>query len=171
LSWTDDLVEGPSSASGAVLSACGRYRTLLWRAWSARRPLVFVMLNPSTADAEQNDPTIRRCIGFARREKAGGLVVVNLSPWRATSPRELGFARARGDDVLWPIKNEADIRLAASVGPVVVAWGAARRPWMEDAAAAVERVCAPARCLGKTKGGEPRHPLMVPRDTPLVAFP
>ena len=73
---------------GAVISDCKRYRYRLWRIWNGSQSrLVFVMLNPSTADGEQDDPTIRKCVGFAERLGYGGIEVVNLFAWRATDPR------------------------------------------------------------------------------------
>jgi len=74
---------------GAVISPCGLYRYSLTRTWSAALPLPFVMLNPSTADADIDDPTIRRCMAFARREHAGGIIVANVFAYRATSPADL----------------------------------------------------------------------------------
>jgi hypothetical protein len=82
--------EAPSMISGAVISDCGRYRYQLWRIWDASKPnVLFVMHNPSTADGLKDDPTIRRCIGFARSWGYGGIYVGNLFPYRATDPDEL----------------------------------------------------------------------------------
>ncbi len=76
--------------SGAVLSACGRYRHVLWRTWDESKPVVaFCGLNPSTADASSDDPTMRREIGFAKSWGYGGLVKVNAYDFRATDPRVL----------------------------------------------------------------------------------
>lgn len=154
--------------AGADVSACGRYRWTLTRRWSATGwTLVWIMLNPSTADGREDDPTVRRCVGFARREGAGAIAVVNLFAWRATDPRELlafDERRAIGD------RNDDEIR--AAVGrdlPVVAAWGAhpaaARR-----AERVIELVGRPVLCLGTTKDGAPRHPLYVRGDQPLVEF-
>lgn len=86
--------------AGAVVSGDGRYRYALTRTWRPDAPLLtFVMLNPSTADAYADDPTIRRCIGFARREGAAGIRVANLFAYRATSPAALvGPVDAAADD-------------------------------------------------------------------------
>lgn len=151
----------------AVLSACGRYRYSLEREWGLGPRALFVMLNPSTADAEVDDPTIRRCIAFARREGCGSLEVVNLYALRATDPRELEAATRRlaGRGRI----NSDAIRRAMhrSSGPWVAAWGA--HPL---AAAEVPHLPCGFRdravCLGKTKGGAPRHPLYVRADAPLV---
>jgi hypothetical protein len=76
--------------SGAELSACRTYRYRLWRQWDADlAPVVWVMLNPSTADESADDPTIRKCIGFAQRWGYGGIEVVNLYAYRSPDPRQL----------------------------------------------------------------------------------
>lgn len=83
---------GPSEneRAGAILSACGTYRYHLWRLWDKALPvMVFVMQNPSTADASHDDPTIRKCIGFAKRHGYGGISVRNIFALRATDERIL----------------------------------------------------------------------------------
>jgi hypothetical protein len=75
---------------GCVLSPDGLYRYLLWRTWNPKaNTMVWLMLNPSTADAMNDDPTIRRCIGFAQREGCGSIQVLNLYALRATKPKHL----------------------------------------------------------------------------------
>ena len=123
------------------------------------------MLNPSTADASRDDPTIRRCVGFARRWRFGGVVVVNLFALRATEPRALREA-------LRPIgrANDRHIRRAAArAAVVVIAWGA--HGVFGERARAVERMLSrrELRCLGRTRSGEPRHPLYLRRDARVVA--
>jgi hypothetical protein len=142
----------------AALSPDGLYRYYLSRRWGPGNPAVFVMLNPSTADAEQDDPTIRRCIGFARTWGHDGLFVVNLYALRSTDAAALWTA----DDPVGP-DNDAwirDIALAAQhVGaPVVAAWGAHARP---DRVATVRALPGMHRLSGLalTKDGQPRHPL------------
>ena len=112
-----------TSPGTAEFSACGRYRYWLERRWSADSPAVFVMLNPSTADAKIDDPTIRRCMGFAKREGHGGLVVVNLFGWRSSDPRQLVLA----DDPVGPGNTraigEALLMGATTSGRVICAWG------------------------------------------------
>ncbi len=106
--------------SSAVLSPDGVYRYQLVREWDRARPRVaFLMLNPSTADATQNDPTIRKCIAFARSWGCGSLEVVNLFAFRATDPRELGRCGARVDPV--GAENDGYILAAARRASVVVA--------------------------------------------------
>lgn len=150
--------------SGAIISACGLYRYRLSRYWSTGKTAVFVMLNPSTADATQDDPTIRRCIGFARREGCGGLVVVNLFAFRATSPDDMKAAA----DPVGP-ENDAHIRAVTSAadGPVIAAWGA-HGSHGGRAAHVRGLIGAPLWCLSKTKAGAPGHPLYIKGDAPLI---
>jgi len=159
--------------SGALITPCGRYRTMLWRTFGIgadARPLVFVMLNPSTADADADDPTIRRCLRFADREDAGGILVVNLSPYRATDPRDLERARREGIDVVLATENYQAMKRARSFGPFVLAWGAGVRPWMDSPARVARQIGGACLCLGRTKMGEPRHPLMLSHTAKLELF-
>jgi hypothetical protein len=137
----------------AQISECGLYRYELTRRWEAGPDCTFIMLNPSTADAELDDPTIRRCIGFCRLWGYGGLRVVNLYAYRSTKPRDL-FAASH------PFGSENVKYLQAAVNEsalLVAAWGGWSVP--DDAASILEGV--PMICLGHTKSGSPRHPLYV----------
>ena len=113
----------------ARLSPDGAYRYTLERGWRPGPALVWLMLNPSTADAEDNDATLNRITGMTDGYGYGGLVVVNLYAIRTKSPAELrGWARA-GRDVVGP-DNDATLRAVfARGGPVVAAWGAP--PWVQ----------------------------------------
>lgn len=157
----------------ASFSECERYRHLLIRKWD-RKPTVitFCMLNPSTADHVQDDPTIRRCINFAKRESFGALHVVNLFGYRATNPAEL----RRIEDPEGP-QNFDFVRaamLAANLHqmPFVCAWGS--QPIARENAARVysvaEKIGLPLMCLGTSKGGYPKHPLYLAGDTPLTEW-
>jgi len=141
---------------GATFSRDRRYRYRLWRRWDRSRPAVaFVMLNPSTADARRDDPTIRRCIGFARAWGFGGVDVVNLFAYRATDPREL----LRVADPVGPRNSRHIQRAGLGAALVVIAWGA------HPSAARRAPISLPrARCLGLTRTGQPRHPLYLRRD-------
>lgn len=149
------------------------YRYLLWRRWSpSAAPLLFVMLNPSTADAKADDPTIRRCIDRARRCAFGGLTVVNLYAWRSKSPGELAWQRRDGRDVVGPLNRSLVEQTIAEHDDVVVAWGGRVRlnAWMRERAEEVERLARKTLrtwCLGQTLYGEPRHPLFVSSSQPL----
>ena len=147
--------------SVALYSECEAYRYSLTRAWRAEGPRVaFVMLNPSTATEERNDPTIERCERRARAMGYGAFRVTNLFAWRATVPRDLkAAAEPVGAD------NDAVLLESARWAEVVIAgWGVhgahlARGPQV----AAMLRGAGARLChLGLTKEGHPRHPLYVP---------
>ena len=151
--------------SHAIISEDGLYRYTLIRQWSERPMMVWCMLNPSTADASQDDPTIRRCIAFAVREGYGGIHIVNLMAYRATEPAEALSAR----DPCGP-RNDEHLRAAARQSDcIVVAWGArATRPLAERAVTSFKGGGTEEfRCLGTTKDGSPRHPLYVRSDEPF----
>lgn len=153
----------------ALISQCGLYRYKLSRMWDSTTPsLRFVMLNPSTADADLDDPTIRRCIGFARREGYGGIEVLNLYAFRATKPEALKVAA----DPFGPDNETYLDHLAgwtARVGlPIVLAWGTKGAEHGPKLALRLSRLGADLRCLGLTKDGHPNHPLYLPSYTPLV---
>lgn len=169
-----DLRREPGAAAGswAWLSDDLTYRYRLGRRWSEDGPLdVWVMLNPSTADAEQDDPTIRRCKGFSALWGAGGIVVVNLFALRSTDPAAL----ARHPDPIGPANDDNIAQVAARAqedgGRVIAAWGA--HPMAGPRARIVHRVIsehATVFCLGGTKAGAPRHPLYVRSSTALTAW-
>lgn len=156
----------------ATLSECGTYRYTLSRPRqeliSQGPPAVFVMLNPSTADANQDDPTIRRCRGFARDWGCAGIVVVNLFALRATDPAEIpDHPDPEGPD------NDRWLRhIAAQYEDLVVAWGAnAPEQRVEQVRSILTEHNANLWCLGTTQSGAPRHPLYVPRDRTLQPWP
>ena len=165
----DDLF-GFSSA--AVISDCGAYRYWLERRWGPGPTMTFVMLNPSTADASLDDPTIRRCIGFAKRENCGGLVVVNCFAFRATDPDALRGVIGDWRDGVVGAENEKYLHeaITASDGPVVCAWGAFGKTdpghWVTQ-----RYRDRGLWCLGTTKDGRPKHPLYIAKGQPLIPFP
>lgn len=146
----------------AELSGCGRYRYLLRRQLGmGERICTFVMLNPSTADATLDDPTIRRCIGFAARWDMHWLYVVNLFAWRATSPDAM---KAVAD----PIGPENDAflqRVIPQSDCVVCAWGkhGSHRGRAKQVIDAFPRRVF--HVLALNKDGSPKHPLYVRGDT------
>lgn len=156
----DAIIEGP-------------YRYRLQRDWRAAfeksRTMCFVMLNPSTADAEFDDPTIRKCIGFSKREGCTRLDVVNLFAYRTTNPRELDSVEL--DEAIGPKNDEHIADALASSDVVVVAWGAHA---LEDRAATVlemiRKMELEALCLKTTKSGAPWHPLYVANAEPLKLY-
>jgi len=156
----------------AHISVCGRYRYTLRREWAVERApgqITYVMLNPSTADGDVDDPTVRKCIGFARRfNDVNAIEIVNLFAWRATDPRDLGRAPAR--DIIGPWNDDAIIEAVNRArGTVVVAWGAhaiAQFRHRDAMVLGLIKACGKRPvCLGRAKGGAPRHPLMVAYST------
>lgn len=158
---------------GAQISACGRYRYDLFREWrtpqteAAARGVLFIMLNPSTADAKADDPTIRKCIGFARSWGYCSLTVANLYAWRATKPADLWAAEKAGHNIIGPENDARLIDLAHASDMVVCAWGA--NPKAQERAKKLydTLTCPPheiaLNCLRLTeKTGAPEHPLYVP---------
>jgi hypothetical protein len=146
-----------SPASDALLSPCAKYRYWLTRTWDdATEPVVFVMLNPSTADAFADDRTIHRCIGFAKVWGHGGIVVVNLFAWRSTDPQGLLLAADPVGE-----RNDAEIEAACLSRRVIVAWGgnaAAYPSRANKVLKSIRRTAQRVECLGKTKDGYPLHP-------------
>jgi hypothetical protein len=151
----------------ATISPCGLYRYDLTRIWDENAPtVVFVMLNPSTADGKEDDPTIRRCVGFAKAWGYGRLIVVNLFAFRATEPTDL----TKATDPVGP-QNDEFISAACFKRTAVCAWGVSvaksKRPVLRERAGVVRnllrasdlnvRVCH----LGLTAGGHPGHPLFL----------
>jgi hypothetical protein len=150
----------------ATFSPCRTWRYSLSRdacGDAAGGSVVFVGLNPSTADERRDDPTIRRCIGFARRWGFGQLDVVNLYAFCSTDPRVLRVAAdavgLENDRVLRQVLFRADL--------VVCAWGNAADP--RRAAEVLDWIGAP-HCLGRTKHGSPRHPLYVRAATDPIPY-
>lgn len=154
----------------ARISDYGAYRYSLSRFWGPVEPLLFVMLNPSTADADVDDPTIRRCIGFAKRDGFDGVTVGNLYAYRATDPKALlTCGDAVGSDNDHYLRMMLEVR-AEYRSPVVAAWGANAR--LDRVGAVLNLVPGVDwRCLGTTKQGAPKHPLYVRGDQPLVPYP
>jgi hypothetical protein len=145
---------------------CGRYRYWLTRTWEAGRPsIAFIGLNPSTADAHRDDPTLRRCLGFARSWGCGRLIMLNLFAFRATNPAEL---RAVADPV-GAANNRILLRRARAADRVIAAWG--NGGTLHGRAAYVTARLDTLACLGVTAAGQPRHPLYVPAATLPMALP
>jgi len=150
--------------SGAVFDADLRYRYRLWREWDSDRPrLCFVLLNPSTADAAANDPTIRRCIGYGRQWGYGAIDVVNLFAFRATQPADL----RRADDPIGPANDDHIREVIEGAGRVIAAWGNAG-VWRGRSAIVAALLPVNAVCFGMTGAGQPRHPLYLARGATTV---
>lgn len=156
----------------AVISNCGKYRYRLDRKWDdGLCSMPIIMLNPSTADADLDDPTIRRCISFAKREGFGGIVVMNLFGFRATSPKEMLAAENPHGPENWNHLLEM-ISYAREINEAILcAWGAHGVHGMAKRVQEYAKVNkVRLACLGKTSGGHPRHPLYVKGDQSFEAF-
>jgi hypothetical protein len=156
----------PASLPASGASFDGPYRYLLWRRWAEAASVLFIMLNPSTADAQRDDPTIRRCLGFARAWGFGAVEVVNLFAWRATDPREL----RRAADPIGPANDRAIAEAAARNHAIVAAWGVHGVLLERDRQVAALLAGSRVRCLAHTGTGAPRHPLYVRASARAVAF-
>lgn len=152
----------------AIFSNCGTYRYVLRRRLNTHlrqvKTIMFVMLNPSTADAIEDDPTIRRCISFAKREGFTHMTVCNLFALRATDSKEL----LKAEDPIGPTNDEHLEREACYHDFRVAAWGAHKMA--KQRAEEVILKYGPFHCLGTNKDGSPKHPLYLAKSTQFVEF-
>lgn len=160
--------------SGATFSPNRMYRYNLWRIWEpTKRKMIVIGLNPSTADERQDDPTIRRCINFAKREDCGGLFMLNLFAYRATDPIELYKQLELGRDfsVIVGLENDNYIdkyTTGQETPPLVVAaWGAHGDLGSRGNEVMANIARVDPQCFGLTKGGQPKHPLYLANAAPL----
>lgn len=155
------------SISGALFSEDNRFRFALWRIWDdSLAALLFIGLNPSRAGDVQDDPTVRRLIGFAKSWGYGGLFVANLSAFVTPDPKEL-----------WPClelsktMNDAAIKLMRILcGAAVVGWGHFGKDAGTRPAEVLALIGKPVYCMGTTKDGEPKHPLYLRADTQMKLY-
>ncbi len=152
---------------GAEFSRCRKYRYTLWRRWDFESELnqcMFIGLNPSTADETKNDPTVRRCIRFAKDWGFTGLLMMNAFGFRATDPK---IMKAEPKPV-GPGNDKAFALWGPKVGLIVAAWGTHCTEKRE------QRICKvlnrPIHCLGTTKAGRPKHPLYLRADLKPQVF-
>ena len=153
--------------SGAEFSECRTYRYVLWRRWDWQgyaNQIMFIGLNPSTADETEDDPTIRRCLRFARDWGYGGLLMMNAFAFRATDPKVMKAAA----DPVGPGNDEAFGYRRSQVGMIVAAWGENCPAKREQRVLQV--IGQTIHCLGKTKSGRPKHPLYLRADTKPEVF-
>ena len=169
----------------AILSDCGTYRFTLYRQWDVGKNIkkcLFVMLNPSTADAEKDDPTINKCIKIAKYNGCGRMEVVNIFAWRTSNPKELIKAKINGSLVVG-IGNYEHIRSAGFQSDlIIVAWGNnAYHPELIEMSIVLSSDLKilfgekTLKCLGYTNSGAPIHPLargknFVRHDVKLLSY-
>lgn len=153
--------------SSAILSEDGKYRYCLTRVWDAEKPLLyFVMLNPSTADGDDDDPTIKKCVGFAKLNKFGGIMVFNLFALRATEPREMFLWREQAIGY----ENDEHLMKIPRGATVCCAWGTTAHvySWSQERIRCVKSILKSlgvrAKCVyksGAITSERPWHPLYV----------
>jgi len=155
----------------ATISPDGLYRYDLGRRWGDGSLLGWVMLNPSVADANIDDRTIRQCCHFARRDGYAGIYVVNLYAFRATHPSDLW----RAADPVGP-NNDHQIAYAGTsqhIDAFVIAWGNLPKRARARSTRVMELLADDPRsilCCGRTKSGSPRHPSRLPHNTELIPY-
>lgn len=153
----------------AVLSDDRTYRYRLRRTWDVTKDTVaFIMLNPSTADETEDDPTIRRCLGFAKEWGFGSLVVANLFALRATDPDEL----TEHPEPVGPDNDDHVLDVAMGATGTVAAWGTqgSLHGRGREVTAMLLDHSVPLRALDTTKEGHPVHPLYQPADAEPEPF-
>lgn len=158
----------------AEFSPCGRYRLWLSRNWSMRRfsdgrggYALWIGMNPSVAEANVDDPTIRREMAFTKAMMIDIYVKCNVMDYRATDPKALLSVQPRSDQNL-----DCIVGLAKKADRVIAAWGALPkqlRRYADDVVTALNGISL--HCMGKTKDGSPRHPLYLPATARMEAWP
>ena len=144
--------------TGAVFSRCGQYRYVIWRCWDSNLPSVlFIGLNPSTANATNDDPTLRRFIDFALKWDYGSVYVVNLFAFRTTNPKRL----FRVKNPVGPRNNVWIRKLIKRSSRVFVAWG--NFGSYNERSDEVLKLIPEAYCLKINRSGQPSHPLYLPK--------
>jgi len=150
----------------AKLSDCRNYRFALWRTWDESKPFVMIIgLNPSTADETTDDPTLIRCMNFAKAWGYGGVCMTNLFAYRATDPNKMKLQKD-------PIGSDNDVwlaKLAKQAGIVVAAWG--NDGAYLNRSTVVKDMLPNLHCLKMNKSGEPAHPLYLKADLKPFTMP
>ncbi len=150
---------------GAIFSECNQYRYALWRIWKREADhLMIIGLNPSTADAQNDDPTIRRCIQFARDLGFGGVFITNLFAYRATFPSDLFKAH----EPAGPLNTFFLSEFKNLVTTVLIAWGN-HGTFLEQNKKVLKLIENPY-CLNINKSGEPAHPLYLKKSETLKSY-
>ena len=149
----------------AIFSDCRKYRYALSRTWNGKKKtILFIGLNPSTADEKIDDPTIRRCINYAQNWGYGSLLMVNLFAYRATMPTELKKVKN-------PIGNDNDLHIKELIKKVdltVAAWGNEGSLLNRDKE--IKKIIPNLMCLKINKSGQPAHPLYQKKDLQLIKY-
>lgn len=151
--------------NGAIFSPCRVWRYVLWRTWDKeRKHVAFIGLNPSTADEENDDPTVRRCIRFAQKWGYGGMYMLNIFAFRATDPKVMKAAK-------YPIGEENDyyLKIYHDKSVLTVACWGIHGAFMSRGKQ-VSQTLHGIKCFGIVKNGEPKHPLYLRSDSELEVY-
>lgn len=151
--------------AGAILSEDREYRYVLWRIWDTSKPSVmFIGLNPSTADESIDDPTIRRCINYARSWGYGAIYMTNLFALRSSKPSELYNSKNpigdENDKFLLNFQNKCDL--------VVACWG--NHGSFMNRSSDIKELFNQIKCFGTNQTGQPKHPLYLKKDVQLIPY-
>lgn len=160
-----------------IFSPCRKYRYTLWREWDMMNPTYcqFIGLNPSTADEVQDDPTIRRCIDYAKRWGFGALCMTNAFAWRETDPEKMKAQSAPIGETTpdfgshYQVNDEWLERIARGAGIVIAAWGRDGSHLKRDRRI-IELLGDKLFCLGTNGDGTPKHPLYLSKTLKLIPF-
>ena len=156
----------PLIKSDAVFSIDRVYRYGLWRIWNDTLPKVlFIGLNPSTADEVKNDPTIRRCIGYAKDWGYGGYIMGNIFGFRSTDPKIMKAT----NDPIGPENNAWLLKLHDEADLTIGAWG--NHGKFMDRGMEVMDLISDLKCLKITDQGFPYHPLYLPKSLEPIPYP
>ena len=150
-----------------ILSTCRKYRYCLWREWDSANPAyaMFVGLNPSTADELKDDPTIRRCVNYAKDWGYGALCMVNLFAFRATEPSVMKAQAAP----VGTMNDDWILKLANDAGVIIAAWGSHGTHLKRDEAVK-KLLMNKLWYLKLTKDGAPGHPLYLKKTLKPIKF-
>ena len=154
-----------SQFSGAVVDHTRHYRFVLWRFWDERPRVLFIGLNPSTADEYHNDPTVHRLLAFANKWGYGGIYLCNVFSYRAKNPETLSEVEAIHSANIPAIMMANKLTVMA-----VVAWGDGIEKVKNGRSVAehIKKLVEPAFCFGLTQKGNPKHPLYLPNGAEVV---
>ncbi|WP_218563876.1 DUF1643 domain-containing protein [Marinospirillum perlucidum] len=143
-----------SVTSGVEVSPCENYRYLLWKTWDAKAPrMLFIGLNPSLALSDEGNPTMQRCLAFAKSWGYGGVYLANLFAWRSPDPRGLLAAQ----EPIGPDNDAWLVKLAGQTDLQLAAWG--NHGAHLGRSLAVRKLLPDLHCLKINRSGEPAHPL------------
>ena len=166
------LISLGSADAGAVFSPCKQYRYQLWRRLSrSRRSILWLMLNPSTADHKQLDPTVTRCYRYSQQWRYGNFLVANIFAFRATDPKHMYAAK----DPVGPANDEAILQYAKQANLIVLGWGN-HGCHRQRSSEVMTLLCSAGyakklHCLKINNSGEPCHPLYLRADLKPLTYP